>query len=177
MSRSKNGFTLIELLVVIAIIGVLASVILPNLNAARVKARSARRAADLKQIQTALELYYADNNSYPNPGWAWRSQCAAWGGYTQDQVIPGLVPAYMASFPSDPSMKVSNSTACYLYLSNGVDYKILDHNIVPAESSSFTYQTYPNLIDPGRDSGLNSCVVDGTGIWSWAVFTPGGACW
>jgi prepilin-type N-terminal cleavage/methylation domain-containing protein len=64
--RRKEGFTLIELLVVIAIIGVLASIVLASLNSARRKSRDARRIADIKQIQLALELYFdANNNSYP----------------------------------------------------------------------------------------------------------------
>ena len=62
---SHKGFTLIELLVVIAIIGILSSVVLASLNSARTKARDARRVADLKQIQIALELYYDANSSYP----------------------------------------------------------------------------------------------------------------
>ncbi len=68
MSKSKNtkGFTLIELLVVISIIGVLASIVLASLNSARVKARDARRIADLDQIKTALNFYY-DSNNRPVP--------------------------------------------------------------------------------------------------------------
>lgn len=62
--RSQNGFTLIELLVVIAIIGILSSVVLASLNSARVKARDARRVADLKQIQVAEELFYDANGFY-----------------------------------------------------------------------------------------------------------------
>lgn len=61
----SRGFTLIELLVVIAIIGILSSVVLASLNSARTKARDARRVADLKQIQVALELFYDANGSYP----------------------------------------------------------------------------------------------------------------
>ena len=64
-SKSQKGFTLIELLVVVAIIGLLASIVLASLNTARVKGRDARRIADLKEIQTALELYYSNHNAYP----------------------------------------------------------------------------------------------------------------
>jgi len=53
--------------VVIAIIGILASVVLASLNTARRKSRDARRIADVKQIQLALELYFDANQGYP-PG-------------------------------------------------------------------------------------------------------------
>ncbi|MBI2047822.1 MAG: prepilin-type N-terminal cleavage/methylation domain-containing protein [Parcubacteria group bacterium] len=63
---TREGFTLIELLVVIAIIGILSAVVLASLNSARQKSRDAKRVADLKQMQLALELYFDDNNStYP----------------------------------------------------------------------------------------------------------------
>ncbi len=64
--NNKKGFTLIELLVVIAIIGLLATLSVVALNNARQKSRDAKRVSDIKQIQTALELYFADANSYPS---------------------------------------------------------------------------------------------------------------
>jgi prepilin-type N-terminal cleavage/methylation domain-containing protein len=65
LSKEK-GFTLIELLVVIAIIGVLATLLLLQLGAARAKARDAKRISDITQIRTALEQYFDDNaGTYP----------------------------------------------------------------------------------------------------------------
>lgn len=62
-----RGFTLIELLVVIAIIGILASIVLAATGTSRKKGRDARRLADFKQIQLALELYFdaAASPTYP----------------------------------------------------------------------------------------------------------------
>ncbi|MFA5131435.1 MAG: prepilin-type N-terminal cleavage/methylation domain-containing protein [Patescibacteria group bacterium] len=65
MKKNKQGFTLIELLVVIAIIGLLSTLSIVALNQARARSRDARRLADVKQIQTALEMYYNDLYSYP----------------------------------------------------------------------------------------------------------------
>jgi type II secretion system protein G len=65
MKNNKKGFTLIELLVVIAIIGLLATLSVVALNNARQKSRDAKRVSDIKQVQTALELYFVDQNSYP----------------------------------------------------------------------------------------------------------------
>lgn len=61
----KNGFTLIELLVVISIIGVLATIVLGSLSDARARARDAKRLADIRTIQLALEIYNLDNGIYP----------------------------------------------------------------------------------------------------------------
>lgn len=65
MKNNKKGFTLIELLVVIAIIGLLSTLSILALNSARARARDAKRIADVKQIQTALEMFYNDTGNYP----------------------------------------------------------------------------------------------------------------
>ncbi len=65
---NKKGFTLIELLVVIAIIGLLASIVLASLNAARIKGRDARRISDIEQINNAIQLYIHDFGHAPYLG-------------------------------------------------------------------------------------------------------------
>lgn len=61
----QKGFTIVELLVVIVVIAILVALTLPNLFSLQERARDDERKNDLKNIQTALEAYYSDNNAYP----------------------------------------------------------------------------------------------------------------
>ncbi len=61
----ERGFTLVELMVVVAIIAVIAGIIIPNYVHARRQAAVSNTQANLKQIATALELYFADKQDYP----------------------------------------------------------------------------------------------------------------
>ncbi len=65
MRQNKNGFTLIELLVVIAIIGLLSSIVLSSVAAAREKARRTAALQTIRQLQKALEIYATDIGFYP----------------------------------------------------------------------------------------------------------------
>jgi len=55
-TKKSKGFTLIELLVVVAIIGLLASIVIVSLGGVRRGGRDAKARADIRQIQTAIEL-------------------------------------------------------------------------------------------------------------------------
>ena len=61
----NKGFTLVELLIVIAIIGVLGGIVIGSISFSRSKAQDGRRAADMREIQIALALYYDVNKVYP----------------------------------------------------------------------------------------------------------------
>lgn len=105
-----KGFTLIELLVVIAIIGLLSTLAIVALNSARQKSRDAKRVSDIKQVQTALELYFADQNAYPSGtnlvlGGASAKTLSSTNGFAA--TAAGTV--YMGLVPNNPTP-------------NGVDY-------------------------------------------------------
>ena len=63
--QNRRGFVEIIIMGAAAFLGLVGSVVLLSLNSARMKARDAKRIADVRMIGTALELYRNDNNGYP----------------------------------------------------------------------------------------------------------------
>ncbi len=146
MKTNQKGFTLIELLVVIAIIGLLSTLAVVSLNNARQKSRDAKRVSDIKQIQTALELYYVDNSAYPfdatndplrlGDGTDCSSSACDTISSTNGIAATASGTTYMGIIPGDPSNPSSECTSSssapcgYSYdgttgSSNGVTYEIL----------------------------------------------------
>lgn len=112
-----KGFTLIELMVVIAIIGILATIIMVSFSAVQQRARDGQRKADLRQIQSALELYKADNGVYPT----YLANCPVGAptfmGNDTDVVSPCST-IYMQTIPVDPKTKLDYK---YIATQSGTD--------------------------------------------------------
>ena len=120
MSKTKAAFTLIELLVVIAIIGILSTLSMVSLGSARQKARDTRRVSDIRQIQTALEMYAINSTAGGYPV----TTSANIKGYCLDDA--GFSPAcgsvvFMKKIPANPTPSGTD----YIYSSSdGLTYTL-----------------------------------------------------
>ena len=66
INKKEKGFTLLEIMVVIVILGVLASMIVPNLLGNKDKADRQKVVSDVVALENALDMYKLDNGSYPS---------------------------------------------------------------------------------------------------------------
>ncbi len=81
-----RGFTLIEVLVVVVILGILAAIIVPNIMDRPAAAKITKAKADIRAIESALNMYRLDKHDYPST----------------DEGLEALVPDYLPRLPKDP---------------------------------------------------------------------------
>ena len=65
-NSKQKGFTLLEIMVVIVILGILASMVVPNLMGSKDKADRQKVVTDVIALENALDMYKLDNGSYPS---------------------------------------------------------------------------------------------------------------
>lgn len=103
--QKQNGFTIVELLIVIVVIGILAAITIVAFNGVQQRGRDAQRKSDINSIAKALEVYYLDKGYFPAAGGSTAIN-ASWSTTADSswQALKDLVvPAYVSSFPSDPT--------------------------------------------------------------------------
>lgn len=139
--KQKQGFTLIEILIVVAIIAILASVVLVGLGPTQQQGRDARRLSDLRETQTALELYYNKNGTYPSAS-SWSALSTA---------ITGANIGITQALPSDPT---NNTTYYYNYgvASDGASY-VIGATLENKSNSALTGYNPPTNIPSGFSLG------------------------
>ena len=175
---NKPAFTLIELLVVIAIIGLLTTIAVISLNNARAKARDAKRVADVKQTQTALELFFNDKGRYPTTGEFTLGSLFSTstnGTTTYMAILP------TAANPPDGSCTANQNTFAYTGSSNGSSYTI--SYCIGGVVGSLT--TGPHCATPAGIADGTTCAGGGSacpssvsyGGESYPTIQIGSQCW
>jgi len=161
--RNGLGFTLIELLVVISIIGILATLLLANYSATRERARDTQRKSDLRNIQTALRMYYNDFGKYPSStstsdgrimgcGSTGSTACD-WGGVFS---AGSTNVVYMNILPKDPQ---SNRKYYYNYNSSTGEYS-LSACLENKGDDKCKKDASGNLVSCFWMSGVDGCVYE-----------------
>ncbi len=84
--KASRGFTLIEVLVVVIILGILASIVVPNIMDKPGQAKITKAKADVRAIEGALNMYKLENHDYPGT----------------DEGLEALVGSELPRLPKDP---------------------------------------------------------------------------
>lgn len=117
LTKTK-GFTLVEVLIALSILGIIVVGFLALLNPTHqlAKSRDAKRKSDIKQIQSALELYRADKGVYPPSVSSTFANCPIPPTMLVDNCTTPVV-KYLQTVPKDPKTKNNYNyctTACGL---------------------------------------------------------------
>ena len=127
--NTNSGFTLIELIVVVAIIAVLAASIISFINPFEIQknSRDSIRVSNLNSLAQALELYFAQNKSYP--------------AGSSNKLVPDEITA-LKNFNS--RFEVSDPSGCEVYYKKTTAGGYLAY--LPLESANFTIPQGQSLL-------------------------------
>lgn len=150
-----QAFTLIELLIIIVIIGILATALIPKITGSQARARDTARMAGMRQMQTALQLYYWEFGKYPGGGaFHYANYLGAWCAHQATPLVwteifnDDFTKNYISSLPIDPLGKSADYCYWYTYVGS------------MGNSSHFCTKKDGNIIDI---DGLNT---------SWGITWP-----
>ena len=98
--NKQKGFTLLEIMVVIVILGILASLVVPNLMGNKDKADRQKVVSDLVALENALDMYRLDNSNYPSTDQGLRALVEAPSGDPAPRSYQA--DGYIRRLPQDP---------------------------------------------------------------------------
>ena len=117
---NRKGFTLIELLIVVVIIGILAAIAIPKFANTKEKAYGAAMKSDLRNLVTAQEAFFRDNQTYA-PGMGARRRAITWAscrGANNVIVLSTVTAAGWAGEATNATLK-GTITKCGIYVGSG----------------------------------------------------------
>ncbi len=157
---NKKGFTLIELLVVIAIIAIVGVFAAIAVNSARSQQRDATRLSHIRQLQSALEAYFHETNSYPEGellplGDSTQSACLSSNGFLADCSTEETVFMRIVTPTIEKGLRglvtcgsPARNAFCYTQTLDGAGYTIL-------------FELENSLRSVGLEQGVNCASPDG----------------
>lgn len=135
--KSKLGFSLVEIIVVVSIVAILASVSFVGISKSGQKSRDIDRQADLRTLQSAVELYKQKNGRYPagcRGANQWSGEVGtSYACASGSQYIIGLAPAFISALPRDPKLNGVNSGYAYYTNAAGTAFKIIVYRTAESE--------------------------------------------
>ena len=153
----RRGFTIVELLIVIVVIGILAAISMVAYGNINGSARYSAYRSDIQTIHKAIQMYHADNGSYPGAvtGSCWTNASTGTGNF-----ISGLAPNYLPKIPDVINFASGQNYFAYCFTANGADYKIMRIVAGGTTLPSNEMTNNPN-IDPVRPTR------------AWGYWSPG----
>jgi general secretion pathway protein G len=99
-AKSQRGFTLLEVMVVIVILGIIASMVVPNLMGNKEQADRQKAVVDIQQLESALDMYRLRNGFYPTTEQGMQALVTA----PTSQPVPRAFPegGFIRRLPRDP---------------------------------------------------------------------------
>lgn len=133
--KNVRGFTLLEVMVVIVILGILASMVVPNLMGSQERANMQKAVSDINALETSLSMYKMDNYKYPST----EQGLEALVNQTDIEPMPRRFPegGYVKRLPNDPW---------------GSEYQLLN----PGENSAMDVFSMGPDGEPGTDDDIGN---------------------
>lgn len=165
--KNKKAFSFMELLTTIIIIGIIISTATVSFKKIRENSRDTKRIADIKQIQSALELYYSDNGKYPETlGSSISSGTKIYLEKVPEAITP--VDGDCSAGENSYSYTTSDGNNNYYYLSFCIGKNVDDYD------SGKKIAVPGDILEP---SSICENLIDSRDNQSYATVQIGNQCW